>query len=60
MKHTKALPVPQKEFGFAKDVFNLFCEWTSDGERIERERAEAEEARQRAAAAQAPLFQIKD
>ncbi|MEQ2006788.1 MAG: hypothetical protein ABMA26_08315 [Limisphaerales bacterium] len=60
MKHTKALPVPQKEFGFAKDVFNLFHDWTSDGERIERERAEAEHTRQRAVAAQAPLFQIKD
>ena len=60
MKHTKALPVPQKEFGFAKDVFNLFHDWTSDGERIERERGEAEAARQRAAAAQVPLFQIKE
>ena len=59
MKRTKAVPVPQKEFGFAKDVFNLFHDWTSDGERLERERAEAEHARQRAAAAEAPSFQIK-
>ncbi|MFA6546164.1 MAG: hypothetical protein WCS99_17220 [Limisphaerales bacterium] len=60
MKRSKPRPVPQKEFGFTKDVFNLFHEWTSDGERIEREQAEAEEARQRAVAAQAPLFQIKE
>ena len=60
MKRTKALPVPQKEFGFAKDVFNLFHEWTSDGERLEREQTEAQQARQRVAAAQAPLFQIKE
>ena len=60
MKRTKAWPVPQKEFGFAKDVFNLFHEWTSDGERLKREQTEAQQARQRAAAAQAPLFQIKE
>lgn len=60
MKQNQPLPIPQKEFGFAKDVFNLFHDWTSDGERIERERAEAEQARQRAVAAQAPLFQIKE
>ncbi len=60
MKHPKALPVPQKEFGFAKDVFNLFHEWTSDGERIQREQAEAEAARQRTEAAQAALFPLKE
>ena len=60
MKHTKALPVPQKEFGFAKDVFNLFHDWTSDGKRLQREQAEAEASRQRAFAAQTPLFQIEE
>lgn len=60
MKHTKALPVPQKEFGFTKDVFNLFQEWTTDGERLARELAEAERARQRAEAIQAQLFPIED
>lgn len=48
MKGTKALPVPQKEFGFAKDVLNLISDWTTDGERLARELAEAERARQRA------------
>ena len=64
MKPIKSMSIPQKEFGFAKDVFNLFREWTSDGEHLERERAEAEAeaeaARQRAEAAQASLFPIKE
>ena len=64
MKPIKSMSIPQKEFGFAKDVFNLFHEWTSDGEHLERERAEAEAeataAHQRAQAAQASLFPIKE
>ena len=60
MKRSKPLPIPQKEFGFTRDTFNLIQDWTNDGERIERERAEAEQARQLATAAQAPLFQSKE
>ena len=56
MKQTKPLPIPQKEFSFAKDVFNLFQEWTTDGERLAREAAEAELARQRVEATQVRLF----
>ncbi len=54
------LPVPQNEFGFTPDMFNLFQESTTDGERIARERAEVEEARRVSASAQAALFSQKD
>ena len=53
------LPVPQFEFGFAPDAFNLFAETTLDGERITRESAEADRARSLAEAAQAKLFTLK-
>lgn len=52
----RPLPIPQHEFGFTADTFTLFSETTLDGERITRERAEADEARRRAAAAQAVFF----
>ena len=60
MNRHKRLPIPQKEFGFTVDTFNLIQEWTQDGERIVRERKQTEKARQRAAAAQAPLFQVNE
>jgi len=50
------LPVPQHEFGFVPDAFNLFTEETLDGDRIAREQAEAERARRAAEEAQAALF----
>ena len=59
MKRRKPLPIPQQEFGFTVDVFNLVSELTQDGERIVREREQAEQERQRAAAAQVPLFQTE-
>jgi hypothetical protein len=59
MKRSKRLPIPQKEFGFTPDTFNLFTEITADGERISREHEEAERARQREAQAQAALFKIE-
>jgi hypothetical protein len=59
MKRAKAPAIPQKEFGFAKDTFNLFQESTVDGERIARERKEAEKDRQIAEAAQCALFTIR-
>ena len=52
----RPLPIPQHEFGFVPDTFALFSEATLDGERIARERAEAEEARRVAEAAPACLF----
>ena len=52
------LPIPQKEFGFTKETFNLFQECTLAGERITREREQAEKALQRADKAQAPLFRV--
>ena len=55
-RNTRRLPIPQHEFGFTPDTFNLFVEVTLDGERIARERAEAEHARQRAESAQASFF----
>lgn len=56
MKRHKPMPVPQKEFGFAPETFNLFQEHTTDGERIAKEREEAEKARELAERAQRPLF----
>lgn len=60
MKRSKRrLPIPQHEFGFTPDTFNLMQETTLDGERIARERAEAECARQLAETAQPALFAAK-
>jgi len=53
------LPVPQHEFGFTPDTFNLFAESGLDGERITREREEADRARILADAAQSGLFTAK-
>ena len=57
MKRSKRrLPVPQHEFGFAPQAFNLFTDTTLDGDRIAREQAEADLARRAAESAQARLF----
>jgi hypothetical protein len=57
MKRTRRrLPVPQHEFGFTPDTFNLIQELGIDGERITRERAEADNARRIALEAQTALF----
>ena len=57
MKRSKRpLPVPQHEFSFTPQAFNLFTVTTLDGDRIARERAEADRARRAAEAAQARLF----
>ena len=58
-KKKRRLPLPQQEFGFSPDTFNLFAEVSLDGDRIARERAEAEQARLSAEAAQAVLFTNK-
>ena len=57
---TRRLPLPQHEFGFAPDTFNLMQDTATDGERIARERAESEKARALAEQAQAPLFVRKE
>jgi hypothetical protein len=54
-RHRRRLPIPQHEFGFTPDTFNLFAEATFDGERITREQAEADHARRLAEAAQGAL-----
>ena len=59
-RNRRPLPIPQHEFGFTADTFTLFSDITLDGERIARERAQAEEARRAADAAQTPLFSGKE
>ena len=57
MKRSKRrLPIPQHEFLFVPQAFNLFTDTTLDGDRIARERAEADRARRAAESAQARLF----
>ncbi len=59
MKRDKPMPVPQKEFGFTVETFNLFQESTLDGERITREQEQAKAASEREAAEQAQMFQTE-
>jgi hypothetical protein len=54
-RNRRRLAIPQHEFGFTPDTFNLFAEATLDGERITREQAEADRTRRLADAAQAAL-----
>ena len=55
-RNRRRLPIPQHEFSFTMQAFNLFTEATLDGDRITRERAEADRARRAADSAQARLF----
>jgi len=57
-RNRRRLPIPQHEFGFTPDTFNLMAETGLDGERITRERGEADHARQLAEAAQTAFFTI--
>jgi hypothetical protein len=52
----RRLPIPQHEFSFTVETFRLFAESGLDGERLTRERAEAEQSRRLAESSQAPLF----
>ena len=52
----RRMPIPQHEFGFTADTFRLFSEFGLDGERLARERDEAEESRRAAESAQTNLF----
>ena len=55
-KRTYRMPIPQHEFGFAPDTFNLMQEAGLDGDRITKELDEADRARRAADAAQTRLF----
>ena len=55
-RNKRRLPIPQHEFGFAPNAFNLIQETGFDGERIAREREETEHARHLADKAQPVLF----
>jgi hypothetical protein len=55
-RNRRRLPVPQHEFGFTPATFNLAIENGLDGERITRERGEADHARRMAETAQAAFF----
>jgi hypothetical protein len=55
-RNRRRLPVPQHEFGFTPDTFNLIQETGVDGDRIARERDAADRARRMAEAAQVVLF----
>ena len=55
-KRARRLPIPQHEFGFVPDTFTLMQENGLDGDRLARERHEADRAREIAEAAQAALF----
>ena len=59
-RSTRRLPIPQHEFGFAPDTFNLIQETAQDGERLAHERDEADKARALAEQEQASLFTRKD
>jgi hypothetical protein len=57
MKRSKRrLPIPQHEFGWVPDTFNLIQDEGLDGDRLARERDEADRARREAESAQARLF----
>jgi len=55
-RNRRRLPIPQHEFGFTPDTFNLIQDTGLDGDRISREQAEADRARRAAESAQARLF----
>jgi len=55
-RNRRRLPIPQHEFGFVPDTFTLIQETGLDGDRLARERAEADRARKLAEKAQATLF----
>ena len=44
-RNRRRLPIPQHEFGFVPDTFTLMQETGLDGDRLARERDEADRAR---------------
>jgi len=55
-RNRRRLPIPQHEFGFVPNTFTLMQESGLDGDRLARERDEADRARALAEKAQAALF----
>ena len=58
-RNKRRLPLPQHEFGFTPDTFNLFAEVSFNGERIASEQTEADRRRREAEAAQTAFFATK-
>ena len=52
----RRLPIPQHEFGFVPNTFALIAECGQDGDRLARERDEADQGRRAAEAVQSRLF----
>jgi len=52
-------PIPQREFGFTTDTFNLFQQTTADGDRIVKEQEQTALARKQSEKAQRKLFKQK-
>ena len=59
-RNKRRQPLPQHEFGFTPDTFNLFAEVSLDGERIAREQTEAAERRREAEARQAAFIHTEE
>ncbi|HZM05768.1 MAG TPA: hypothetical protein VFC44_22435 [Candidatus Saccharimonadales bacterium] len=55
-RNKRRLPIPQHEFGFVPETFNLMLETALDGDRLSRERDQADDARRLADAAQVVFF----
>ena len=55
-RNRRRLPIPQLEFGFVPGTFTLIQDSGQDGDRLARERDEADRARRAAESAQARLF----
>jgi hypothetical protein len=55
-RNKRRLPIPQHEFGFVPGTFTLIQDTGQDGDRLARERAEADRAHRAAESAQARLF----
>ena len=55
-RNRRRLPIPQHEFGFVPGTFTLIQDSGQDGDRLARERDEADHARRAAESAQARLF----
>lgn len=55
-RNRRRLPIPQHEFGFTPNAFNLMIETALDGDRITRERFEADRAKRKTEAAQRLMF----
>ena len=56
----RRFPIPQHEFGFAADSFNLFQETALDGDRVARELAALAKARELADQTQSAFFQTAE